>query len=34
MVSIGAKKEKQLQENLSQLLRECAGIAFTVSKWK
>jgi hypothetical protein len=33
-VSISAKKEKQLQENLSQILTEWADIAFTANKWK
>ncbi|XP_021930622.1 dynein heavy chain 12, axonemal isoform X3 [Zootermopsis nevadensis] len=33
-VSISASKEKQLQDNLSQILTEWSDVAFTVNKWK
>jgi hypothetical protein len=34
IISIGAKKEKQLKENLAKILAEWCDIIFTVSKWK
>jgi hypothetical protein len=34
IISIGAKKERQLKVNLSKMLTEWADISFTVRRWK